>query len=104
MDNDINDLLGGAPSLDDMLGPAPKRKRRKAAAGKHDKLKRPRTILPNGIFALRDAAEKVGTLGVECLIDHVKLKKSRNGQRVICDKKACFRAYRNAYRAEYDRG
>lgn len=99
MDNDIDDLLGGAPSLDDMLGPAPKRKRRK-----HDKLKRPRTILPNGIFALRDAAEKAGTLGKECLIDHVSLKKSRNGQRVICDKKKCFRAYRNAYRAEYDRG
>lgn len=101
LQQDLDDILG-SDSLDDILGESRKPRRRRAA-GKHEKMKRPAKPVEGGIWQLRDKAEKAGTLGKKCLIDGVALKKSRNGQRVICGKYECFRAYRNAYRLEYDR-
>lgn len=87
----LDDMLG--PSLDDMLGPA-KRK-------KYQRLPKPRTPLADGIFAVRE--KKGQNLGRTCMFCNDKLKFKKGRPPVICEKKSCFRKYRNAYRAEYDR-
>jgi hypothetical protein len=100
-DVDIDDLLGPAVTprtrrthkmnkVNDLLG---KRK--------YEPLKAPKTPAPGGIFALRE--EKGRNLGRTCLICKVELKHKRGRPPVICGKKACFRAYRNAYRLDYDK-
>lgn len=104
----IDDLLGPItrkPAVDDLLGPAPKkrkvRKARKAATvRKYEPLKAPKAPRPNGIFALREA--KGRNLGRTCLICKTELKHKAGRPPIICGKATCFRAYRNAYRADYD--
>lgn len=106
---DVDDLLGPAapqaappkkrarkPKVEDLLGPA-----RKAGVRKYEPLKAPRAPAPGGIFAAREAKGK--NLGKTCLICTVDLKPKRGRPPVICRKDACFRAYRNLYRHDYDR-
>jgi hypothetical protein len=113
----IDDLLG---NIDDLLGPAPtpavqpppkprkKRNGAKAKAAVDDLLGRrkyrpfskPKNPRSDGIFVLRE--EKGKNLGRTCLICKVELKHRRGRPPIICRKKTCFRAYRNAYRHDYD--
>lgn len=99
-------------ALDDILGPAPK-KRKKTKTGLDDILgparrKRltyrqmapPKTPKPGGIWALREAKGK--NLGRTCIICKEPLKSKGGRPPVQCGKKACFRAFRNAYRKDYD--
>jgi hypothetical protein len=105
-------------SIDDLLGPAtplpaqpPKKVRKPRSSKKLDDLigkrkyvplKPPKAPEPGGIFALRES--KGRNLGRTCLICKTELKSSGRGRpAVICRKKACFRAYRNAYRKDYDK-
>jgi hypothetical protein len=109
----VDDLLGPAkkkrftkkPVVDDLLGPAPKKlKKTKAvkATRKYEPLPAPKEPAPDGIFALREKKGK--NLGRTCLICKDELKHSGRGRPpVICKKKSCFRAYRNAYRHDYDK-
>jgi hypothetical protein len=91
--------------IDDLLGPAPKKAKPNKVAdllGKRDyrALREPKNPQEGGIFALRKAKGK--DLGVTCLICNVKLRHARGRPPVICRKSLCFRAYRNAYRLDYD--
>lgn len=88
----VDDLLG--PSPDDLLGP--KKRTRKYAP-----LTEPKTPVEGGIFELKAKAGK--TLGKKCLICKKDLKHTSGRPPLLCGKKDCFRSYRNAYRAEYDK-
>lgn len=95
-------------SVDDLLGPAP-RKRKKNGSKKVDDLLGPRQYRPlvvkdprpDGIFAARK--EKGKNLGRTCLICKEELEYKSGRPPVICRKKKCFRAYRNLYRHDYDK-
>jgi hypothetical protein len=68
---------------------------------KYVHLKKPRHPVKGGLFALKDAAGK--TLHKKCLICKEAIKSDGNFPAIVCAKKKCFRAYRNAYRRDYDR-
>ena len=53
-----------------------------------------------GIFERR--AEKGQNLGRTCLICNEKLTYRGGRPPILCDKKTCFRTYRNRYRKDYD--
>lgn len=89
----------------DLLGPLkkPARKRAKRAKAPGTKEYKPLRISvpqPKGITELELAHG--AQLGVTCLICKDPLKSNRGRPPKICDKKTCFRAYRNAYRLDYD--
>lgn len=103
--------------LDDLFKPAKKTKKPKAdnlddlfgtpkkSASTYQKMEKPKTPHPDGIWTLRENAEKEGTLEVNCLNPAcaVELKQGKRRPRVICRKPACFKAYRAAYRLDYDK-
>lgn len=106
---ELDALLGRTPlpgSLEDLLGPLkkkPARKRAKKAKAPGTKEYKPlRISVPQkgGITELELAHG--AQLGVTCLICKDPLKSVRGRPPKICDKKKCFRAYRNAYRLDYD--
>lgn len=90
--------------VDDILGPAPKKvkaaKAKKAPAMTYTPLPPPPVAAAGGIWALREKKGK--NLGRTCLICNDVLKSRGGRPPVICEKKTCFRGYRNAYRKDYD--
>lgn len=84
-------------NLDDLFGALPKKSKT------YEKMKKPRTPHPDGIWTLRQKAEEAGTLGVKCLIDNVQLKPGKRRPPIICRKPACYKGYRIAYRLDYDK-
>lgn len=105
MEDNFYDILGFADDgLGDLLSEKPKRKSRKKSKGKtYQPLKEPKGGgHPDGIFRLWKRKEK--TYLKECLICDKALHNTPGAgrKRTICAKNKCFRAYRNAYRLDYD--
>ena len=110
---DVDDLLGPAKKakapkaknkkavVDDLLGPAKKAKKAKAPKAKraYVPLKTPRHPAKDGLFAIKSEAGK--SLGVKCLICGTGVKYKSGRPPILCRKKDCFKAYRNAYRRDY---
>ena len=65
-------------------------------AKKYKHLKPPKSPKPDGLFALKAKHKTSG-----CLVCKKKLPYKMGRPRVICEKKACFLAYRTAYRRDY---
>lgn len=85
--NDISDLLGTP-------------RRTKSTRMTYQPLE-PTKGVEGGIWDLRKKKGK--DLGKKCLICDEKLVHRGGRPPMLCGKKKCFRAYRNAYRADYDK-
>lgn len=79
-----------------------KTKKSKAKKRAYRPLEKPKALNPEGLFALKAKATRAKTLGIKCLMDGVTLKHKAGRPPIICQKDKCFRAYRNAYRRDYD--
>jgi hypothetical protein len=71
---------------------------------RYKRLEKPRHPVKNGLFAAKAQAKGEKTLGRFCIACKARLKYKSGRPPVVCpNKPACFRAYRNMYRRDYDR-